>query len=124
MAWGSDTDAKVNGSASPQNVTDTELYSDDITLNPGESADVQVTGDSGGTTDSLKIAVYGTLDDESEVWDTVPMLEVLLDCTSGNKEAVKLVVSGIYKFRIGVIRDGSTDTISTGIYYRKDGISV
>lgn len=124
MAWGSDTDAQVNGAASPQNVVGTELFSDDITLNPEETAVVQVYTDSGGTTDSLDIAIYTTLDDATEKWDTVAMLGMRLDATSGDEEVVTLVISGVYKFRVGVVRAGSTDTLATGIFYRKNGVSV
>lgn len=119
MAWGSKTQV-----ATSLSVAGTELFSDDIDLNPGESGHVQVVADSGGTTDSLIISVYGTLDDSSEVWDAVPVFQFVLDTTSGNPEEVSFVISGLYRCRIGFVRDGSTDTISTNAYIRKDGINV
>ncbi len=124
MAWGADTDAQVSGAASPQNVVGTELFSDIIALNPEEQAWVQVDTDSNGTTDSLVIAFYSTLDDAAHVFDTVSFSTATLDATSGDKVVIGFMVRGPYKFRIGVVRDGSTDTLSTGIRYRLNGVDI
>ncbi len=119
MAWGSKTQIS-NGQA----VAGTELFSDIVTLNPGELAHIQIVGNSGGTTDNLDISVYTTLDDGSENWDTVPLSQVQLDCTDGNDNDISIPLSGIYRFRIGYIRSGSTDTITTNAWYRADGVSL
>ena len=55
-------------------VSTAELFSDAITLNPGESAHVQVEADFPTTpTDDLEVRLYGTLDDTSENWDDTPI---------------------------------------------------
>ena len=38
---------------------------------------------------------------------------------------ISFLVTGVYKFRVGVRRSGSTDTItSADLSYRKDGVNV
>ena len=119
MSWGSKTQIETSAA-----VAGTELYSSSVSLNPGESSHIQVVGNSGGTTDSLEIKVYTTLDDATENWDTVPIYSFTLDCTDGNDNDVSFIVSDVYKFRIGFVRDGSTDTITTDAWSRVDGISL
>ncbi len=119
MAWGSKT--QIESAAA---VAGTELFSDIVSLNPGESAVIQVVGNSGGTTDNLIISVYSTLDDGTENWDTVAIFKFELDCTDGNDNDVSFLVSGLYRFRLGFIRNGSTDTITTNAWERKNGISL
>ncbi len=117
MAWGRKT--QIENAAS---VAGTELYSDKVTLNPGESSHIQVIGNSNGTTDNLVISVYATLDASSENYDTVPLFAFELDCTDGNDNDVSFIVSGVYGFRLGFVRSGSTDTITTNAYSRENGI--
>ncbi len=100
-------------------VAGTELFSSAITLNPGEKAHIQVIGNSNGTTDNLEIAVYATLDAGGQNWDTVAVFKIELDCTDGNDNDISFVVSGLYSFRIGCVRSGTTNTITTDAYYRK-----
>lgn len=119
MAWGSKT--QIENAAS---VAGTELFSDAVALNPGELADVQIVANSSGTTDNLQISVYTTLDASSENWDTVPYYRFILDCTNGNDNDVSFVVSGVYKFYVGYVRTGSTDTITTNAWVRTNGISL
>jgi len=119
MGWSEKSQIATNLS-----IVGTEQYSSAVTLDPGESAHVQVISNSGGTTDSLIISVYSTLDDSTEVWDEVPIHQFLLDCTSGNDTEVSFMVSSVYKFRVGFVRSGSTDTLTTNAYVRTDGVSV
>ena len=124
MAWGSDTAATQLTS-----ITSEQFFvfggSSKVSLNPGESAVVQVSGDFPTTpTDNLRISVYSTLDASSEVWDITPWLQFDLDrLTDPNR--VSFEVSGVYAFRVGVKRTGTTDTItSADASYRVNGISV
>ena len=119
MAWGNKT--QIMSAAA---VAGTELFSSVVTLNPGETAHIQLIGNSGGTTDNLVIAVYGTLDASGQNWDTVAVFKIELDCTDGNDNDISFIVSGLYSFRLGCVRSGSTDTIATNAYYRKDGVSL
>lgn len=119
MAWTSKTQI-----ATTLSVAGTELFSSAVTLTPGELTHIQVVGNSGGTTDSLVISIYTTLDDTSENWDTVPIFTFTLDCTDGNDNDVSIPLSGIYRFRIGFVRDGSTDTITTNAWTRDDSVAL
>jgi hypothetical protein len=107
-----------------QAVAGTELFSSYVTLNPGALAHVEVEGNSNGTTDNFKGRGYGTLDASTENPDDFPIFEFTIDCTSGNDSKVSFPLSGIYRWRIGCVRDGSTDTITTDIWYREDGVSL
>lgn len=118
MAWGSKT--QIENAAS---VAGTELFSDKVSLDPGESSHCQVIGNSNGTTDNLIISVYATLDASTENYDTTPIYSFELDCTDGNDNDVSFIVQGVYAFRLGFVRSGSTDTITTNAYERSNGIS-
>ena len=120
MAWGSKTT-----STQLTSVTTEQFFSQTPTLNPGETTHVEVDADfPASPTDYLVVAVYGTLDDSSENWDDTPILEFEIDnATDPNK--LSFLVSGVYKFRVGVRRSGSTDTItSADMAHRLDGVSL
>lgn len=104
-----------------------EYFSDTVgPLNPGEVCKLQVKGNSDGTTDNLDVVIYETLDETAgaEVWDTQGSGAGQLDCTSGNDELFTFTLSGIYKFGIGVARSGSTDTITTDAWVKRDGVNI
>ena len=117
MAWTSKTQRATNLA-----VVGTELFSNPVTLNPGELSDIQIIANSSGTTDNLTITVYTTLDDSSENWDTVGITSFELDCTDGNDNDVSLILSGIYRYRIGFV--STTDTITTNMFTREDGVNL
>ena len=74
-------------------------------------------------TDHAIIAVYTTLDDTPEVWDLIPMMEFLIENTT-DPNRISSQVTGVYKFRVGVRRSGSTDTItSADMSLRRDGVN-
>jgi hypothetical protein len=120
MAWGSDTAATQLIS-----ITTEQFFNQVPTLNPRETAHVQVSVDfPSSPTDHLLVAVYTTLDDTSEVWGIIPMMEFLLENTT-DPNRITFLVTAVYKFRVGVRRSGSTDTItSADLSYRKDGVNV
>ena len=120
MAWGSDT-----ASTQLTSITTEQFFSQTPQLNPGELAHCQVTVDFPTTpTDNAIISVYTTLDDTSENWDDVPWMQfTLLNDTDPN--SVSFLVQGVYKFRVGVQRDGSTDTLtSADMSHRVDGVTL
>jgi len=119
MSWGSKTQI-MTGAA----VTGAEIFSSAVTLTPKNTIDIEVQGNSSGTTDDLIVNVYSTLDDSLESWDTVPLMSFILDCTSGGDNKISFIIKDFYKFRIGVIRKGTTDTIATDIWYRSDGVDL
>jgi hypothetical protein len=112
---------KIEDAAS---VAGTELFSDAVQPNAGEQVHVEVEADFPATpTDDLLVRLYATLDDTSENWDDTPVLEFAIDNgTDPNK--VSFIVSGLYKWRLGFIRDGSTDTITVNAWIRRDGVSL
>lgn len=118
MAWGDKTQIMT-----AQAVQGTELFSSYVALSPGEVAHVQVKADTNGTTDDLEVRIYGTLDATSETPDNQSNVVGLI--LKGNDPAYwSTLVSGFYKFRIGVVRSGSTDTITTDMWVRKDGVAL
>ena len=120
MAWGADT-----ASTQLTSITTEQFFSQTPQLNPGESAQCQVTCDfPTSPTDHCLIRVYATLDDAAEVWDVSPFLESFL-ANDDDPNRVSFVVSGVYKFRVGVQRTGSTDALtSADMSHRLDGISL
>ena len=51
------------------------------------------------------------------------MMEFLIESTT-DPNRISFLVTGVYKFRVGVRRSGSTDTItSAGLSLRKDGVN-
>ena len=103
-------------------VAGTELFSDAVTLKSDETAHVQVKADFPvGPTDDLEVRVYTTLDLTSETWDTdsFSTVETIPNTTDPGYKSI--TVTGVMKFRVGVVRSGSTDTITTDIYYSKNG---
>jgi len=74
-------------------------------------------------TDHAIVAVYTTLDDSSEVFDLIPMMEFLIENTT-DPNRISFLVTGVYKFRVGVRRSESTDTItSADRSLGKDGVN-
>ena len=120
MAWGSKT-----SSTQLSSITTEQFFSQTPTLNPGETAHVQIGCDfPASPTDNLIVAVYGTLDASSESWDSVPLLEFEIDNGTDQPDAAFLV-SGVYKFRVGARRSGTTDTItSADMAHRVDGVAL
>lgn len=120
MAWGAKVNAtQLTGVAGTETAFDVTPQS-----NPGEAFHVEVQVNSSGTTDNVIVRFYGTLDDASENWDDVPFLEKTIDATSGNDEKELFIIYGVYKWEARVIRDGSTDTFTCDLSYRRDNISV
>jgi hypothetical protein len=103
----------------------TEQFFDQVpTLNPRETAHVQVSVDfPSSPTDHAIAAMYTTLDDTSEVWALIPMMEFLIENTTDTNR-ISFLVTSDYKFRVGVRRSGATDMItSADLSLRKDGVN-
>jgi hypothetical protein len=107
-----------------QSVQGTRLYTTWVTLAPGELAVVQVKANFPATpTDDLEVYILQTLDDTSETSDNQTSLATVLINTD-DPAYKSFPVSGMRKFRVGVIRTGSTDTITVDIWVRKDGVDL
>lgn len=119
MAWGTKTQI-----ITAQSVGGTEVFSSWVSLTPGEIAQIQVKADfPASPTDHLEVRVYGTLDDSSEVSDTQSALATVIVNTD-DPAYKSFPISGFVKFRLGVIRDGTTDTIDVDAWVRKDGVDL
>lgn len=107
VAWGSKT-----ASTQLTSITSEQFFSQTPQLAANEEAHVEVIANFPATpTDDALVSVYGTLDDSTEDWDDTPLFQFTISKdTDPNK--VSFVVSSVYKFRVGIQRDGSTDTIT------------
>jgi hypothetical protein len=118
MAWGSTVTATQLTS-----ITTEQLFNQTPILNPGELAHVTVDVDFPSTpTDHGDVSVYGTVDGTN--WDDVPFIAVRVLNTIDPCQ-VTFIVEGVYQFRVGVKRSGTTDTLtSANMRYRKNGINL
>ena len=116
VTWGADT------ALTTQTAIDnsTEEFLGTIDLASGLQAHIQLEVDNEGAsvTDDLIVAVYSTLDASSEVFDDEPFMKFQYTPSGIALERVAFVVSGIYKFRIGCLSSGATDTYAAGGDYR------
>ena len=119
MTWGNKVQI-----ATALAVEGTELFSSLVSLNPGEQVHIEVECDfPASPTDNLVVAAYATLDDTSENWDDTAFLQFEIDKgTDPNK--VAFIVSGFYKFRLGFVRAGGSQTLTTDAWIRKDGVNI
>ena len=122
MAWGADT----SGGTTLSTITTVQYFDAPVTLNPGETAHCQVTVDFPTTpTDHALVGVYTTLDATSEVWDNNAYQGPYLLPNSPDPGILSFTVRGVYKFRVGVQRTGSTNTLTSAtMQYKVDGVSV
>lgn len=76
----------------------------DLLLGPLESGEVYVLRLEAdfNTATAVRFAVYNTLDDSSEVWDTDPVVAVRLQAADGDPARKSLALSSVYKARVGV----------------------
>jgi len=106
------------------NIT-TEQFFTAFSANPRELVQCQIEVNFPATpTDDAIVAVYATLDDTAENWDDSPIMEFTLG-NGTDPHAISFSLVGSYKYRIGVRRSGTTDTLtSADLSWRKDGVSV
>ena len=116
VLWGSDT------ALTTQTAIDnsTEEFMGTIDLATALSAHIQleIDNEAGSVTDDVIISVYSTLDTSSEVFDDVAFMSFTITPTGIALERHSFVVSGVYKFRIGALSSGATDTYAVGGDYR------
>ena len=120
MAWSSKT------TSTKSSVSSTEQYSNLITLNPGESAHVQVDANPPASpSDDMTVKIYATLDTSSPAYDDVPLYEFDIDKDTSDPVAASIIVSNVVGFRVGVAAAGASTTYtSVAIASKKNGISI
>ena len=120
VTWGADT--ALTTQTAINNTTEEFLHGAGlgIDLSTGLSCHVQleVDNESGSVTDDLIVAIYTTLDASSEVWDDEPFMKFSITPSGVALERHAFVVSGVYKFRIGCLSSGATDTYAAGGDFR------
>lgn len=119
MAWGTKVSATQLTS-----ITTEQYFSQTPTLNPGELHHCEVEYNPvGSPTDDLVVSVYATLDASAENWDDTPIMQFTISKAIDPNKA-SFVITGVYKYRIGVKRSGTTDTITSADFsYRANGVS-
>jgi len=131
MAWGDKaTLTGLNVSLSEvtnvdANYTDADHYTEWVTLNPGETADIQIEVLFGSTGNDIIYRVIKTLDAATENADTVVYTGGTVPFVASITQRRPHAVSNCYKFRIELRKNGTTAGAYTpNVYIRKNGISV
>lgn len=117
MAWG--TEDNITKS----NLDTTEVFGNTHTLNPGETAHVEIDADFiASPSDNIIVNVYGSIDGTN--FDDSPFDSFLIDKDTDPNQ-VSFLVRGIKGFRVGLLMDGGTDSTSDAtINVIKDGVSL
>lgn len=126
MAWGSDTSLGTTLTTVDNATEEFIPASGGISLNPGETAHVQlgIDNESGSVTDAVEIRIYTTLDATSEDWDEIAWQTFTVLPTVITEVDYSFLVSGCYKFRVGILSAGATDVYTVNGQYRVNGISI
>ena len=113
MAWGAkQTATQLTGIQSTE-----KFFTSSVNVGLGDYAHVQIKIDfPADPVDTAIVSVYATLDATSEVWDTEPIQTHAIG--PGTDKIKSFVVNDVYKFRVGVVRSGSTDTLVADMAYR------
>lgn len=130
MAWGSK--AQIATSLAVNNTADADtqypsFVSSAVTLNPGETAQIQIVAAfPATTTNDLGIRVVTTLDDATETWDDIAFMPVAsIGRAASTTFERTIIVLGVYKFRVEFRKMGTaSETITVDAYVRKDGVSI
>jgi len=113
----------VDSSTQLTTISDVYQYFDDvITTTPAELCHIQLDVNYAGSTDDMEVGIFSTLDASSENWDDNPVIGFEMSRGS-DPEALSFIVTGLYKFRVGVQSTGTTDDhTSADMKYRCDGV--
>lgn len=116
--WPADTDL-----TQLTNITSEQFFTTQ-SLNPMETAEcsVKVTFPSGAV-DRAIVALYVSVKDTAE-WDTLPReFELAPPASLPGSQIINFSVFNKYEFRVGIRRDGSTNTLtSADMTVRKNGV--
>ena len=96
-----------------------------VTLNPGEIADLQLACVFGSTGNDVYYRIIKTLDDTSEVIDTVAFTAGSIPFVASTTQYRPHTVSGCYRFRVEVRKGGTTaGSYTPNVYMRKNGVNI
>ncbi len=116
VLWGSDS--ALTTQTAIDNSTEEFMGTIDLATSLSAHIQLEIDNESGSITDDVIIAVYSTLDASTEVFDDVAFQTFRITPTGITLERLSFVVSGVYKFRIGALSAGATDTYAVGGDYR------
>lgn len=116
VAWGTKT--SLGSQTAINNTVEEFLNTVDMSAALQAHIQLEVDNESGTVTDALIVNVYTTLDDSSEDWDEVPFMSFTVLPTVVTAVDTSFVVSGVYRFRIGLLSTGATNAYTVGGNYR------
>ena len=100
-------------------------YSQWDTLNPGESAHLQIEAAFGATGGDMIVRVTGTLDGAAENADTITFVPATIPFVASTTQRRSIMLTGPYKYRIEVRKGAVTaGSYTPNVYVRKNGINV
>ncbi len=101
------------GATQLTSITTEQFFNIEQQMAVNQIAHIEVTVDFPSTpTDNALIKVYHSLDDSTIVWDDQPFLEFTIDKDTDPNKVSFTTPPGIYRWRVGVQRDGTTDTFT------------
>lgn len=122
MAWSSKT--QISSAVTVDSAT-LQDRSTAVTLNPGETAHVQVECDFGTTpTGNMEVHVFTTLDDSTENWDDTAYGAPYTILNTTDPNAISFIIRDVYKFSLMYKNSTGTTSNSVSAWYRKDGVSL
>lgn len=103
----------------------TNHFSEWVTLNPGETAELQLSVAFGTTGNDIAYRIITTLDDATETASTVPYTGGSVPFVASTTQLRPHIVSGCSKFRVELRKYGTTaGSYTPNVHMRKNGISV
>lgn len=107
VGWGA-----LDSATQLTSITTEQFFDDEPQADPNEFVDVEIDVNfPASPTDDAIVAVYGTLDGGTDYDDTARLEFIIDNGTDPNQKGFNTF--GIYQYRVGVRRSGSTDTITS-----------
>lgn len=95
------------------------------TLNPGESAHLQIQAAFGSTGNDMFFRIICTLDATTENADSATFISGWLPFVASTTQRRSVMLTGPYKYRVEVRKGGTTvGSYTPNVFVRKNGISV
>lgn len=131
MAWGNKTTLTGLNTALSEttDVDDDYVAANHVTqwdtLNPGESAHLQIQAEFGSTGNDMFFRIICTLDASAENADSVTFISGSLPFIASTIQRRSVMLTGPYKYRVEVRKGGTTaGSYTPNVFVRKNGILV
>ena len=116
VTWGADT--TLGDQTAINETTEEFLNIVDMASAIAAHCQIEIDNESGSVTNGVIISIYATLDAATEVWDDVPFRTWVHFPTGIALERLSIIVTGVYKFRLGFLATAATDDYTVGGDYR------